>query len=325
MAGSTDVAKVYERFISLVREVHWLNRISDLLSWDQQVMMPPKGVSARSEQYAVLSGLAHDRLAGNEMADLLAHLEAHSDELDEDQRVNVREVRRSHDRARKVPRELIQEIVTTEGLSQKHWLEAKQKDDFSIFAPWLEKMVALKRRVADAIGYEKTPYDPLLDEFEPHTTSEEVAGVLEGLKPALVELVRRIESSSIRPRREILERSFPIAKQEEFGAWIVRLMGFDFEAGRIDRSPHPFCSGANGDVRITTRYKEDYIPASLFGLMHETGHGLYDQGLDPKHEGTPRGFTVSLGVHESQSRLWENLVGRSMHFWRFAFPFLQAF
>ena len=156
-------------------------------------------------------------------------------------------------------------------------------------------------------------------------TSAEIDRIFSDLRPRLVEIAERITASGIAPRREIVRRHFPRQQQEQFGLWAIRKMGFDMTRGRVDTAPHPFTSGGHGDTRLTLRYDENYIPGTLFGLIHEAGHGLYDQGLDPQHQGTPRGSDVSLGIHESQSRMWENLVGRSLPFWKFAFPYLQAF
>ncbi|MBD3235666.1 MAG: carboxypeptidase M32 [Candidatus Eisenbacteria bacterium] len=315
----------YEEFLTAIRETHAIQSAQGILSWDMHTKMPPGGAGLRGTQLAALTGIVHDRITDDRLHDQLRQLEEARDELDVDARVNVREMRRAVDRARKVPRELQQQISRTQSEAQQAWVAAKQKADFAQFAPVLEKMMELRRREADAIGYETIPYDALLDGYEPYMTSAEIERIFAGLRPRLVEIAERIRDAEVSPRREIVRRHFPRPQQEQFGLWVIRRLGFDLSRGRVDTAPHPFTSGGHGDTRLTLRYDESYLPGTLFGLIHEAGHGLYDQGLDPAHHGTPRGESVSLGIHESQSRMWENLVGRSLPFWKFAFPFLQAF
>ncbi len=323
MVDSTRQA--YERFLGAIREIFHLRGAGSLLSWDQQTLMPPKAAPMRAAQLEVLSGLVHDKTTDPALLDLLARLEATSGELDDDARVTIREMRRVVDRARRIPRALVQEITSTQALSQQHWLAAREASDFAHFAPWLERILKLKRRQAEALGFEQTPYDPLLDEYEPHSSTAEVAAVFAALKPRLTEIAGAIADSGLQPRRELLTRRFPIEKQRAFGEWLLRRMGYDFEAGRLDTAHHPFTVGSVWDVRVTTRYREDFLPMALFATMHEGGHALYEQGFDSRHIGTPLASAASLGIHESQSRLWENFVGRSLAFWEFAFPYLQAF
>ena len=315
----------YEEFLGLIRQIYDLGQATSVIGWDQHTNLPPKAAPMRAAQLATLTGIVHDWMVAPRLHELLGTLEAAAGELDADATVNVREIRRLVNRARKIPRDLVTEITKTESLSQQHWVAARQKSDFAHFAPWLEKILALKLQEAEALGYEKTPYNALLDAFEPQTTADEIAGVFEALRPRLVEIVRAIGDSGVTPKREYVRRAFPIDRQREFGLWIIRRLGFDMQAGRVDTSPHPFTSGDIFDVRLTTRYDERFLPMSLFGLIHEAGHGMYDQGLDPEHQSTPRAMAVSSGIHESQSRMWENLVARSLPFWQFAFPYFQAF
>src|SRR5262249_41431447 len=205
----------------------------------------------------------------------------------------------------------------SKGICQEAW----QKNDFPTLRPWLEKIVSLKRQEAAAIGFEKSPYDALLDEYEPGATTEEVAEVFAALRKDLAPLLGAILQSGRSPKRELLHREFPVDKQQEFGKEAAAAIGFDFDAGRLDTTEHPFCSGIGpGDCRITTRYNPHFFNESFFGILHEAGHGIYDQGLDPAQAGTPLGTAVSLGIHESQSRLWENQVGRGRAFWEQFFP-----
>jgi carboxypeptidase Taq len=258
-----------------------------------------------------------------ELGQLLANVEGSPLTRDHDSvaAVNVREIRRSYDRAVKLPKELVEELARTTTRAQQVWQEARQADDFAAFRPWLEKIVRLKQQEAEALGYAEVPYDTLLDEYEPGATTAEVTRTFAALRQELVPLVGAITASGRRPQRDLLEREFPVERQQVFGQAAAAAIGFDFTAGRLDVTTHPFCSGTGpGDCRITTRYNPHCLSESLFGILHEAGHGLYEQGLDPEHYGTPIGTAASLGIHESQSRLWENQVGRSRPFWEHFFP-----
>ncbi len=210
-------------------------------------------------------------------------------------------------------------------LGQQVWAEARKANDFARFQPLLERTVELKRQEAAAIGYDETPYDALLDEFEPGAKTSEVTRVLAGLRDQLVPLVAEIAASSRRPNLEPLKRRFPIDLQEQFGRRAAEAIGYDFAAGRLDVTDHPFCTTLGPrDVRLTTRYDENFLPGAFFSTLHEAGHGMYEQGLPADRYGLPTGQAVSLGIHESQSRMWENLVGRSRAFWEHFFPQAQA-
>jgi carboxypeptidase Taq len=240
---------------------------------------------------------------------------------DGDAAANVRETRRQYDRATKLPAALVEEMAKTEVLAQQAWAEARKKNDFPAFAPWLEKWIGLKRQQANCYGYTGHIYNALLEDFEPGETAENLSNVFEGLRGPLVELIGKIVSSGRKAPVEILERHYPAEAQAKLAREAAAAVGFDFDAGRLDVSVHPFCSGIGpGDTRMTTRYDEKYFGDAFFGVLHETGHGLYDQGLPAEHFGTPLGEAISLGIHESQSRMWENLVGRSRAFWRFFMP-----
>ena len=201
----------------------------------------------------------------------------------------------------------------------------EKKSDFALFLPWLEKIVALKKEVAERVGYEGAMYNALLDEYEPYVRAEEIAPVFAQLKEQLVPLVEQITATGQYPARGVLDQEYPIEQQELLGQQVLADMGFDMQAGRLDLAVHPFCAGTSrDDVRLTTRYSADWLPGSLFGTIHEAGHGLYEQGLPADAIGTPAGASVSLGIHESQSRLWENMVGRSKAFWTHYLPKLRA-
>ena len=296
-----------------------------LLGWDQETFMPRKGAPTRGRQLATLAGIAHSRFTSPEMG---AAIEAASSEtLEPDEQVNHREIVRSYDRSRKIPTALVKVLAETSSAALEVWREARQRNDFPSFAPWIVRLVALQKEVADAIGYTEEPYDALLDEYEPGASTRDMAAVFETLRGPLVDLVSRINASGVTPRTDFLEHAFRIEDQRQFGVLVTERMGFDYDAGRLDVSAHPFCShmGAQ-DVRMTTRYTPELPTQSLFGIIHEAGHGLYEQGQNPAFEGTPRGSAVSLGIHESQSRMWENMVGRSNAFWQYFYPkFVETF
>ena len=317
----------YARLLSELREIALLRSVSSLLSWDEQTHLPPRGASHRAAQAGLLATLAHARLTSPKLGDLLAAAESDlstSDRTgDSDAAVNLRETRRSYERERKLPPELVEELSRTEVLAQQAWADARAKSDFPAFEPWLKKTLDLKRRQADCIGFAATgdPYDALLDEYEPGETAAGIARVFQSLRGPLVDLIGRVAESPRKAPAHLLARHFPAAAQEKLAREAAAAVGFDFSAGRLDVSVHPFCSDLGpGDVRITTRYREDDFGDAFFGVLHEAGHALYEQGLPPAHFGTPLCEAVSLGIHESQSRMWENFVGRGRPFWRWCLP-----
>ena len=313
----------YDTLIELVRETQTLASVQELLDWDQETYMPPNGVTARAEQLATLAKTTHERQTDPRIGELLDKIDGTlNDPL---QAANLRETRRDYDRAVKIPSDLVARIAKAGSHAQKAWAKAREQSAFSKFEPQLVKLLDLKREVAELIGYDGEPYDALLDEFEPGERAETVAKVFAELRGPLSEFVRQIAEASTRPDESIVRREFPRLAQEAFARKLAEAVGFDFESGRIDVSTHPFCSGATpSDVRLTTRYNERHFSPAIFGVLHETGHGLYQQGLDSAHMFTPMGSAVSLGIHESQSRLWENMVGRSRAFWEHFYPDCRA-
>ncbi len=325
-----NVDATYRDLLAHLRGAAVLGSCASVLGWDEQTYLPSAGADHRAEQLATLAGLTHERATSPRIGELLTELE-HSGSLGEPtspMAVNVREARHSYDRVTKLPRALVEELSRTTTLSQTAWVSARKKSDFAEFQPWLEKMVGLKRQQAEALGYSGgVPYDALLDEFEPGASSCEIAATFAPLRDELVKLVDAIKGSSRRPNVSLLTRRFPLDAQRRFAEDAAKQIGFDFDAGRLDVAAHPFCSGMGpGDCRLTTRYNEQHFPGAFFGVLHEAGHGLYEQGLDRAAFGSPMGETVSLGIHESQSRLWENFVGRSRTFWQHFFaPAQQTF
>jgi len=313
-----------EELVERVKDIGRLRSIGQLLEWDQDTYMPPRGVTARAQQAALIAGLAHEKLTAAETGALLGAVDVN--EGDPVRQTIVRETRRSFERASRVPNELVKSIAEASAVAKDAWVRARKEDDFAAFAPHLATLVALKRRLADHVGFQGEPYDALLDEFEPGATVAGLAPLFAELERHTRELLRRIAASPHKPDVGILTRHFPRTQQEKLCRSMAEALGFDFSSGRADVTVHPFCTtiGGSGDVRITTRYHEDFLPAALFGTMHETGHALYELGLPFEHMFTPAAEAVSLGIHESQSRMWENFVGRSRAFWVAHFKELTA-
>ena len=322
-----NAQQAYDQLATALREVAILESAAAVLGWDERVNMPPKSFEGRAEQMSYLARLHHEHFTSPRIGELLAQVEQ-SDLIKDplsDAAVNVRWVRRRYDRDQKLPASLVEELARTASLGEAAWIEARKKSNFHEFHPWLAKQIDLKRQQANCYGFEVNLYDALLDDYEPFATTSQVQRVFAEFRPKLVALIQRVTGSSKKAPVEILRRTYPIAQQNEFGKQAAAAIGFDFEKGRLDVSVHPFCSGAGrGDVRMTTRFDERDVGNSLFSVLHETGHALYEQGLDERHWGLPRGNAVSLGIHESQSRMWENLVGRSRAFWKFMMPKARA-
>jgi carboxypeptidase Taq len=302
-----------------------LNYTAALLAWDQRTYMPPGGAVGRSEQLSTVQRLAHEHFTSDEIGRLLEQTASLAVEGDEnDDACLVRRTRQDYERARKLPNEFVAEMTRARSLANQAWQEARRKADFHMFQPYLETMFDFAKRSAEYLGYSEHPYDALLDQFEPGMTTAQVRTLFSELKEGTVPLLKAIIDSSVEVDDSVLHQPFDEAKQEEFGVKITRLFGYDWQRGRQDRTVHPFCINfGHGDVRITTRFSPDFLNPALFGTMHETGHALYEQGVDPALRRTPLERGASLGVHESQSRLWENLVGRSRLFWEANYSRLQ--
>ena len=309
------------------RELTALKSAAGLLGWDQETFMPPKGGDARAESQAVLGTLLHQKQTAESLKDLVEAAE--SRELSSRDAAMVREMRRDAELARKIPEDLATELARTTSLSQQAWAKARAAGSAEDFFPWLRKMVELKRREAEYLGYVETPYDALLDQFEPGSRASVIRPVLEKLRDGLVPLLARIlEKRATMPIQKLswAGRHIPLDQQKAFNERLLRDMGFDLEAGRLDASAHPFTQGmAPGDVRLTTRYREDDWLNAVFSTLHEGGHGLYEQGLPETEWGNPLGEAASLSIHESQSRFWENRVGRSRAYWERYLPVAQEY
>jgi len=314
-----------ERFHAAWGEIVDLTRASGLASWDQETCMPRAGASARARMAATLAGVRHARLCAPELAEALERC-AELAESGSALAADVRLARRVLRRVTRVPERLARARAEAAAHGHEAWAAARTASDFSLFRPALTRLVALAREEAQCVaepGLEA--YDACLDEYEPGARAETVAQLFAELDGELMPLVRRAAGASRRPDPAAARGEFPLEAQAAFARATVAHLGFDFARGRLDPAPHPFCSGfGRDDVRLTWRADpHDFRPA-FFGILHEAGHGLYEQGLPEAGERRPSGEAVSLGVHESQSRLWENLVGRSHGFWRWALPRMRA-
>jgi len=324
--SSSTPSAAWSEFLTRMAELADLEAAAGLLGWDQEIYMPAGAQEARGHQAAALSGLAHARFTSDEMGALLERLQGPEAPEDADQRLAVENVAWDFDRARRLPEDLVRASAQAESASVAAWTEARPRNDFEAWRPHLERIFELKRRQADCLRREgQSRYDALLEDYERGVTSAEVVRVFSELRDAIVPLLERIATSAHPVSTACIQQPFDCDKQWELGLEVLRAMGFDFERGRLDRSAHPFTTGLHPtDVRLTTRLHPEQLCSGLFSSLHEGGHGLYDQGIAEADWRTPLGSSISLGIHESQSRLWENLVGRDQPFWRHFYPRLQT-
>ena len=311
-----------EQFMTRVTDLYKFEAIQGHLGWDQETIMPAKGAKARGEILAWLAGQRHSRLIDDEMGDLISTLE--NGEHDDYFSANLKEMRRKYDEAVKLPTEFVSQFTKARSEALIAWQKARSESDYSHFAPHLQNLIDLTRQKIEYLGCENTPYDVLLDEYEVGMTVEDYDPLFAGLKSRLVPLLSQIMQSDVAIPRLPEEMRFPADAQELFCNKVSKAMGFDFEAGRMDRSTHPFCAGLwPDDTRFTTRFDERDPFSCLYAVMHESGHGLYEQGLPRNYSFSPVGTAISLGVHESQSRFWENQIGRTAAFWHIAMPWFR--
>ncbi len=316
--------------ILFLREIQQINSAVSLLSWDQETYMPKGGGEARAEQLAALEGMAHQKKIGPHMKRLLSRwidikTGVPEDEVwDDPSRALLREVFRDYNKAVRLPTEFVKREAKITSIAQQVWAEAKEKSDFPSFAPYLKSIVALKKEEASLLADQSSPYDALIDYYEPGMTVTRLVPLFAALKKELLALLEKVQRAPIAPRDDFLHRCWPARRQLAFGRRVLETMGYSFLCGRQDLSAHPFTTSFHPtDVRITTRMNEYNFLSSFFSSLHEGGHALYDQGLNAEYFGTPLGETLSLGIHESQSRLWENGIGRSMPFWNYFYPILK--
>jgi len=304
----------YQALLERAREVYLLQTTAYALEWDMETYLPPKAVAHRADQLSYLEGKSHQRFTDPVVGDWIKACEDHSPLPETDEAANVREWRRLYDRATKIPVRLVEEAQRTYALAREVWKHARLAGEFSAFAPQLAKILDLTRQKADRWGYERSPYDALLQDYEPGASVARLRPVFNELSQALVPLAKTLSDRSL--PADFLKGDYSTAGQSALNEEVARAFGYDFEGGRIDTTTHPFATSLGPeDHRITTRYDEKRFQTSLYGVLHETGHALYEAGLDKKAAGTPLGEARSLGIHESQSRLWENHVGRTEAFW----------
>lgn len=315
------MAEQLRMFYEKARQIFDLVQAQQTLEWDQEVIMPSRGLDQRAHQLAALATVIHEKQKAPGFGDIIAGLEA-AEGLEDPVQADVREARRAFDRATKIPTRLVETRAGACALAQAAWEAARPANDFASFRSHLERVVTLTQELAEAIGGTNR-YDALLADYEPGMTEARLRVIFTDLKARLLPLLDAVKGASRKPDLALLSRRFPLEGQRAFCQRLVRDMGFDLEAGRFDVSAHPFTNGTMQDVRLTTRYQEDYLPCAIFGTIHEAGHGLYEQGLDPARFRDPAGQACSMGMHESQSRLWENLIGRSEAFWKHYYPLLR--
>lgn len=312
-----------EQLKNRLADVNALTSAVAIMDWDQQTYMPKGGANARAEHVGILSRMAHEMFTADETQRLLESARGETRE-GTDEEALLRVTQRDLDMRTKIPAALVEEKTKLAALAHEKWVEARANNDFASFAPLLEKMFDIARQEAEYLGYKEHIYDALLDQYEEGATAADARRMFEALKGPNVALVKEITERGRKIDDSALYGEWDEGKQRQFTEKLVRAIGFDMERGRQDTAPHPFCTGWSvGDIRLTTRFKP-YVGAAIFGSLHEAGHGMYEQGSPTQWDRTPLAGGVSLGLHESQSRTWENIVGRSKPFWKHFLPDLQG-
>ena len=312
----------YKQLLEKYREILIIQQISDLMGWDQETYMPPGAVLQRGEQSAYLAKLAHKKITDPEIGKLLSEIQKHADfeKISYQEKRNVELIQREYERETKVPADFVAEFTKARVVATDKWKEARKKDDFALFKPYLEKVFEMAEKYANYINPDEKPYEVLLDLFERGMTTERYDAIFNPLREALVNLIDRCVHAEKQPDISIIKRKVPIHIQEQLAKEVIPLLNYDLTRGRLDVTAHPFTTGQYDDVRITTRYLEDDFTSSFFAVMHEAGHGCYEQNQRKDWHYQPIGNSCSMGVHESQSRFYENIIGRSKAFWQYFFP-----
>ncbi|WP_010241360.1 carboxypeptidase M32 [Clostridium arbusti] len=318
------VKEFQEKLIELkeyLKKLEYLKSAMALIQWDSVVNMPAKAIHYRSEILGYLSGESYNISTSNKIKEYVDFFSNKRD-LDDITKGTIEKISKEYDRNKKIPKKDYTEYIIAGSISSAAWDEAKRKSDFKIFQPHLEKMVNYNQKFADYWGFKKNRYDALLDIYEPGITTEKLDEVFGNLRDAIVELLNKIKKSGNNPDIQFFNGNFPKDKQEKLAKRIIYKMGYDYkEAGRVDESTHPFTTSfGNKDVRITTNYDESDFRPALFSCIHEAGHGIYEQDISDNLQGTLLGEGASMGIHESQSRFYENIIGRNKNFWKFFYP-----
>ncbi|WP_010676836.1 carboxypeptidase M32 [Bacillus timonensis] len=314
------------QFKELDQKITHLNSVLGLVEWDQKVMAPKKGRSIFANSIGTLSTEIFKLSISKEMGELLEALTAEDvyPQLDDVTKATVRERNNFYQQSKSIPTELYNEYIVLTANANDAWEEARETNNFQVYQPYLERIVEIKKQFTEYYGYEGHPYNALLNEFEPGLTVGKLDPLFAELRKSSIDLLERIKQSSAKPSGEIFEKLYDANTQKEFNQFLLPKIGFDMNAGRLDETVHPFAQTVNtGDVRITTRYLEENVRSAIFGTIHEAGHGIYEQNISPELEGTSVSTGASFGIHESQSRFLENMVGRSKEFWKFFYQDLQ--
>jgi len=322
MNYNEDFSKLKE----LISEVENINSASSILYWDQNTYMPTYGSAGRGRQLATLGKIAHEKFTSTEIEKLLNKLETFEKEIQYDsfEASYLRQVRKNYNKSLKVPTKLISEILSHQSSCYDIWIKAKEQNNFKMVQPYLEKTLELSKKYANCFQYNHIA-DPLIDDSDSGFTAEKIKNIFDKLQQELIPFVKKVLEFPIADD-SCLTKHYPLKLQEQFNKQMILDLGYDFNRGRMDTTHHPFMiSFSHGDVRITTRYQENFLAESLFSTIHETGHAFYELGNDVSLDGTPLFGGTSSGVHESQSRLWENLVGKSKAFWEHFYPKLKEF
>lgn len=310
----------YDELLMYQRETEALAQIAGRLGWDQETMMPKGAAAQRAEELAALEGVLHARKTDPRLAEWLAEIDDAA--LDPVGQAVMRHSRRNHARNARVPADLAAALARETSLAQGIWAEARENEEFAAFAPVLKTVLSLRQQEGDAIADGGDRYDALLQDYEPGTTTADISGIFNAMRPELVALLDRVKGSSVEPRA--LNRSFKVETQMRMGRELAQTFGYDFDRGRLDKAVHPFSSGSGSDVRITTRTAENDPFNCFYSTIHEVGHACYEQGIDRGYALTPLGQGVSMGVHESQSRIYENQIGRGRAFTGWLFGRMRA-
>lgn len=312
-----------EEFKNYLRKIEYLSNALALAEWDMRVYMPKKGIEARSDMFAYISGEVYKLQTSDTMKEYIEYFEG-ADNLDDVMKSAVRNCRKIYNQTKKIPENRYREFVKVASMSGAAWEEAKEKSDFSIFQPYLEKVTEFKREFIGYWGYQGDRYNTLLDFFEPGITVEKLDEVFGQLKKGIVDILEKIKSSKVEINSSVFNKSFPKQQQQDFNMMLLKEIGYDLEAGRMDETMHPFTTDfGNKDVRITNHYYENEFRSALFSCLHEGGHGIYEQDIPDELEGTLLDGGASMGIHESQSRFYENIIGRSISFWKYFYPEVQ--
>lgn len=318
----------YQKLLEHVHELNDLGKAAALLYWDREVYMPHGGTAERIAQMTTMSSLIHRMSTSDEAGELIENAAAELDGVpyDSNEASLIRSLRRSYADSRKLPAEYVARSSAVSGEAREAWVRARVENDFAHFRPWLEQIIELCQEQADYYGYEDERYDALLDKYETDMKTAEVRAIFAAAKAELVPLREAVDNSPVKLDDSIVHRPYDVEKQKAFARYIATALGYDFERGHLGTVVHPFAiSFSRNDARITTRWYPDFLNPSLFGTLHESGHAMYEQGTHPDLSRTPLARGTSLGIHESQSRMMENLVGRSRGFWQAHFPTLQGY